>query len=58
MKDLKKLGKTLTRSEQRHIEGGKFICCYSNPNCPSYHETSCIIIAGVCHYYPGEGTAC
>ncbi len=49
------LGKTLNKVEQQQINGGRFINCYNNPICPPYNEISCIVIAGTCHYYPGEG---
>ncbi|TYQ00344.1 hypothetical protein C7447_101956 [Tenacibaculum adriaticum] len=57
-KQILNLGKALNRAEQQKINGGKFICCYNNPICPPTHETSCIVIAGVCHYEPGEGVQC
>ena len=57
-KSILKLGLALNRAEQQSINGGKFICCYSNPSCPPTHETSCIIIAGQCHYESGEGVPC
>ena len=57
-KSILKLGKTLNKKEQQTINGGKFICCYSNPSCPAIHETSCIIIAGRCFYESGEGVGC
>ena len=57
-KSILNLGKVLNRMEQKLINGGKFICCVSNPLCPSYAETSCIIIAGRCIYEPEEGIGC
>ncbi|CAM1355163.1 MULTISPECIES: hypothetical protein [Tenacibaculum] len=57
-KQILNLGKTLNRIEQKQINGGRFICCYNNPICPPTNETSCIVIAGRCHYIAGEGVSC
>jgi len=52
------IGKILNKKEQQSIHGGRFICCISNPICPPYNETSCIVIAGTCHFNSNEGVSC
>ncbi|MCF2875513.1 MULTISPECIES: hypothetical protein [unclassified Tenacibaculum] len=50
-KSILSLGKVLDKSEQREINGGKVINCYSNPLCPPYNEVACVVIANkFCHY--------
>ncbi|WP_168800707.1 hypothetical protein [Psychroserpens sp. NJDZ02] len=58
MKNLKNLGKALTKAEQQTITGGQFFCCYYNPACPPSFETSCIIRGGICMFHPKEGVSC
>ncbi|MFH4965883.1 hypothetical protein V8G69_12850 [Gaetbulibacter sp. M235] len=58
MKNLLNLGKALSKAEKKAITGGKFVCCHSYPQCPNYNDTGCLIIGGVCEYYPGEGVSC
>ncbi len=58
MKNLQNLGKILNREQLKQINGGKVVCCYSNPICPPYHQVACLVLGNVCHYFPGQGTSC
>ncbi len=57
-KSILNIGEVLSKAAQKSIHGGRFICCNSNPICPPYNETSCIVIAGTCHFYGNEGVSC
>ena len=50
-KSILNLGKVLNKAEQKEVNGGKVINCYSHPLCPPYDEIACIVIAGrFCEY--------
>ncbi|TYQ00343.1 hypothetical protein C7447_101955 [Tenacibaculum adriaticum] len=45
-KQILNLGKALNKAEQKKINGGRPIKCYSNPNCPPYG--CCIVRGNIC----------
>lgn len=58
-KSILNIGKTLSKTQQKQITGGRFFCCSEDPSCPPpYYTTSCIIIAGRCMVFPEEGVPC
>lgn len=58
-KSILNLGKALNKLEQKQIKGGRVICCYSNPLCPSFNQISCIVVGERCILIQlGEGPSC
>ena len=53
MKNLKNLGKALNKAEQKAINGGKLINCYSHSLCPPIHEVACLVVANRFCVYEG-----
>ncbi|WP_299126099.1 hypothetical protein [uncultured Tenacibaculum sp.] len=51
-KSILNLGKALNKAEQRQVQGGKPIICYSNPICPPSFDY-CIVYGNKCEYLGG-----
>ena len=55
-KSILNLGKVLNKTDQKQINGGKPINCYSNPICPPYG--CCIIYGNVCEVIDDSSASC